>query len=120
MTHPQVVLVGLAYAYLASAFIGMAVTRLRPRGGAVRPEEGTVTTTPPADRPAGPGRDADPVDTAATAARQAFHQVVDGSVIVTVVPTPRSLSTPMRPPFSSTLRFAIVSPSPVPVALVEK
>jgi hypothetical protein len=43
-----------------------------------------------------------------------------GNVIVTVVPTPRSLRTPIVPPFSSTLRFAIVSPSPVPVALVEK
>jgi len=32
-THPRFVLVVLAYSYLASAFIGMAVTRFRHRGG---------------------------------------------------------------------------------------
>ncbi len=32
-THPRFVLAGLAYTYLASAFIGLAVTRLRHRGG---------------------------------------------------------------------------------------
>ena len=32
-THPKAVLVVLAYAYLLSAFIGMAMTRLRRRGG---------------------------------------------------------------------------------------
>jgi CDP-diacylglycerol--serine O-phosphatidyltransferase len=31
--HPRFVLVGLAYAYLASAFIGLALSRLRYRGG---------------------------------------------------------------------------------------
>ena len=31
-THPRFVLVALAYSYLASAFIGMAITRLRHRG----------------------------------------------------------------------------------------
>ena len=46
--------------------------------------------------------------------------MVSGSVIVTVVPTPRWLRTAIVPPFSSMLRLAIVSPSPVPVALVEK
>jgi CDP-diacylglycerol--serine O-phosphatidyltransferase len=30
-THPRYVLVAMAYTYLASAFIGMAITRLRPR-----------------------------------------------------------------------------------------
>ena len=39
---------------------------------------------------------------------------------MTVVPTPRSLCTRMVPPFSWTFRLAMVSPSPVPVALVEK
>ena len=43
-----------------------------------------------------------------------------GSVIVTVVPTPRALVTSIVPPVSSTFRFAIVRPSPVPVAFVEK
>ena len=43
-----------------------------------------------------------------------------GTVIVTVVPTPRVLFTLIVPPFNSIFRFAIVSPSPVPVALVEK
>src|SRR6185503_11145858 len=32
-THPRFVLVAMSYAYLASAFIGMAVTRFRHRGG---------------------------------------------------------------------------------------
>jgi CDP-diacylglycerol--serine O-phosphatidyltransferase len=32
-THPRFVLVALAYTYLASAFVGMALTRLRHRGG---------------------------------------------------------------------------------------
>ncbi len=31
-THPRYVLVGISYAYLASAFIGLAVTRFRHRG----------------------------------------------------------------------------------------
>src|SRR5581483_9637908 len=43
-----------------------------------------------------------------------------GIVILTVVPTPRALDTAIVPPFNSTLRFAIVRPRPVPVALVEK
>ncbi len=43
-----------------------------------------------------------------------------GSHIETVVPTPAVLVTSIVPPFSSTLRRAIVRPSPVPVALVEK
>jgi CDP-diacylglycerol--serine O-phosphatidyltransferase len=38
-THPKAVLVVLAYAYLLSAFIGMAMTRLRRRGGR-RPRAG--------------------------------------------------------------------------------
>jgi multisubunit Na+/H+ antiporter MnhG subunit len=32
-THPRLVLVILAYSYLASAFIGMAISRVRHRGG---------------------------------------------------------------------------------------
>jgi CDP-diacylglycerol--serine O-phosphatidyltransferase len=32
-THPRFVLVAMAYSYLASAFIGMAITRFRRRGG---------------------------------------------------------------------------------------
>ena len=31
-THPRVVLVVLAYSYLASAFVGLAITRVRQRG----------------------------------------------------------------------------------------
>jgi len=38
-THPRFVLVLLAYTYLASAFIGMAITRFRRRGGRSVPEE---------------------------------------------------------------------------------
>ena len=36
-THPRGVLVAMAYAYLASPFIGMAITRLRHRGDGDRP-----------------------------------------------------------------------------------
>jgi hypothetical protein len=45
-THPRFVLVFLSYAYLASAFIGMAVTRLRHRGGraAAEPNVSPATT----------------------------------------------------------------------------
>ena len=43
-----------------------------------------------------------------------------GSEISTVVPWSRALWTVIVPPLSSTLRLAIGSPSPVPLALVEK
>ena len=36
-THPQSVLLIMAYSYLASPFVGMAYTRLRPRGGREAP-----------------------------------------------------------------------------------
>ena len=38
-THPRYVLVALAYSYLLSAFVGMAITRLRHRPGRVAPVE---------------------------------------------------------------------------------
>ncbi|OFV90034.1 MAG: CDP-diacylglycerol--serine O-phosphatidyltransferase [Acidobacteria bacterium RIFCSPLOWO2_12_FULL_65_11] len=38
-THPQIVLVVLAYSYLSSAFLGMAITRFRHRGGHGIPAE---------------------------------------------------------------------------------
>jgi CDP-diacylglycerol--serine O-phosphatidyltransferase len=44
-THPRFVLVLLAYTYLASAFIGMAITRFRRRGGRIVPEEIVVEET---------------------------------------------------------------------------
>lgn len=36
-THPRLVLVAMAYTYLASAFIGLALTRWRQRGGSAAP-----------------------------------------------------------------------------------
>ena len=36
-THPRFVLVALAYSYLMSAFVGMALTRIKHRGGRVPP-----------------------------------------------------------------------------------
>src|SRR4051794_5248811 len=42
-----------------------------------------------------------------------------GSSMVTPAPLPGADRTVMAPPLSSTLRLAIVSPRPVPVALVE-
>jgi CDP-diacylglycerol--serine O-phosphatidyltransferase len=53
-THPRWVLVLLAYSYLASAFVGMAITRFRRRGGRVVPDE-----------PAHETEDTRPLDTAA-------------------------------------------------------
>ena len=44
-THPRRVLVVLAYSYLASAFVGMAITRFRRRGGRIVPEEIVVEET---------------------------------------------------------------------------
>jgi CDP-diacylglycerol--serine O-phosphatidyltransferase len=43
-THPRSVLVLLAYSYLASAFVGMAITRFRRRGGRVVPDEAASET----------------------------------------------------------------------------
>ena len=112
--EPSVVLVVLAYAYLASAFIGMAITRVRHRGE--RPGQAASPHAVAIDPPA---RDA---ERSIEAQRRLLVTWLRcrGSVSVTVVPAPRSLATRIVPPFSSTFRFAIVSPSPVPVAFVEK
>ena len=47
-TRPWLMLVVMAYGYLASAFIGMAITRLKVRGG--REAVDTGVAQPPADR----------------------------------------------------------------------
>ncbi len=93
-THPRWTLVALAYSYLASAFVGMAWSRLRrsrPRAGSQPAEGASEGHAGGAD-----GRSRSPV------------------------PRPRSLVTAIVPLFSSTLRRAIDNPSPVPTALVEK
>jgi CDP-diacylglycerol--serine O-phosphatidyltransferase len=49
-THPRFVLVAMAYSYLASAFVGLALTRFRRRGGrgeADHPEHSGGATHPP-------------------------------------------------------------------------
>ena len=48
-THPRFVLVAMSYAYLASAFIGMAITRIRHRGGRGASEPGASSSTPSPD-----------------------------------------------------------------------
>ena len=48
-THPRFVLVAMSYAYLASAFIGMAVTRFRHRGGRAASEPSVAPATPTRD-----------------------------------------------------------------------
>ena len=53
-THPRFVLVGVAYAYLASAFIGMAFTKWRHRGG--RTPEAETPSSPSYPRSAGSQR----------------------------------------------------------------
>ena len=45
-THPRIVLVVVAYSYLASAFIGMAVTRFKHRGGHAAPADGKAPAEP--------------------------------------------------------------------------
>ncbi len=41
-THPRLVLAVLAYSYLASAFIGLAITKFRHRGGRVPESQGEI------------------------------------------------------------------------------
>jgi CDP-diacylglycerol--serine O-phosphatidyltransferase len=57
-THPRYVLVAVAYSYLCSAFIGLAATRLRHRGGRDEEEQPPVVAEPPRRRKghAGSGR----------------------------------------------------------------
>jgi CDP-diacylglycerol--serine O-phosphatidyltransferase len=43
--EPRIVLAAMAYTYLASAFVGMAITRLRHRGGAAPADAGGSTHT---------------------------------------------------------------------------
>jgi CDP-diacylglycerol--serine O-phosphatidyltransferase len=43
--QPRAVLVGIAYAYLASAFIGTAITRFKHRGGRGLPEGRPLATS---------------------------------------------------------------------------
>jgi len=50
-THPRFVLVVMAYSYLASAFIGMAFTRIRKGSGHVPGDESQPIPTPAADAP---------------------------------------------------------------------
>ncbi len=52
-THPRYVLVATAYAYLASAFVGLALTRLRHRGGRAQPTAETPPTEATPRRSAG-------------------------------------------------------------------
>ena len=47
-THPRFVLVAIAYAYLSSAFIGLALTRFRHRGS---PDAAPVPVSDPAQAP---------------------------------------------------------------------
>jgi CDP-diacylglycerol---serine O-phosphatidyltransferase len=50
VTHPRYVLVAIAYTYLSSAFIGLAISRFRPRGGRAAMEAPVVS------QPAAPTR----------------------------------------------------------------
>jgi CDP-diacylglycerol---serine O-phosphatidyltransferase len=64
-THPRFVLVLVAYVYLASAFVGIGITRFRHRGGRVAPP-----ARPPGEQPGEPpGEPHDQPDTRGTAVR---------------------------------------------------
>jgi CDP-diacylglycerol--serine O-phosphatidyltransferase len=52
-THPRYVLVAAAYTYLASAFIGLALSRLRHRGGRPQAPAGQAEQPPARDRRSG-------------------------------------------------------------------
>src|SRR4051812_9833404 len=52
-THPRFVLVALAYSYLASPFVGMAIMRFRHRGGAMPGDQLPATTDAAAARESG-------------------------------------------------------------------
>jgi len=124
-THPRFMLVVVAYGYLASGLLGWAVSRFKHRGGRgalppiSRPHP-IISTAPPADRTSN-AEFARLAKTESLAGSAGFaFQSHAGRAIVTVVPTPRWLRTSIVPPFSSTFRFAIVRPRPVPVAFVEK
>ncbi len=130
-THPRFVLVAIAYSYLASAFIGMAITRFRHHRGdrdgtsAVADDESIRRPPSPSHeghegRPRRQRRARRKGTKGRELRRRRWFGIERRQFIVTVVPTPRALVTEIVPPFSSTLRFAIVSPSPVPVAFVEK
>jgi CDP-diacylglycerol--serine O-phosphatidyltransferase len=49
-THPKIALIVLAYSYLVSAFVGLAITRIRQRGG--HPERDSSPHAVPIDPPA--------------------------------------------------------------------
>ena len=102
--YTEEVLVAMAYTYLVSPVIEWGVTRALRRPPSPPPAPGAAVRAA-ADRPAA----------LLSRGAQAF-----GRRSVTVVPTPGVLVTSIVPAFSSTLRRAMVSPSPVPVALVEK
>ena len=91
-THPRFVLVAMAYTYLASAFIGMAITRIQHRGGRgsrITVERGDVSSAPTPSRDSPSRRLARPIEPSGLCVHRS---------IVTVVPTPRSLSTAIVPP----------------------
>src|SRR5262245_15268875 len=50
-THPRFVLVAMSYTYLASAFIGMAITRIKHRGGRGQVPDSTQLDQPIPERP---------------------------------------------------------------------
>src|SRR5262245_46320451 len=61
VTHTQAVLVGLAYVYLLSAFIGMAISRIRHRGAPGPSAQATEEGGAPAGGPSAEGSPAPPV-----------------------------------------------------------
>jgi CDP-diacylglycerol--serine O-phosphatidyltransferase len=54
VTHPRGVLVVMAYTYLASAFIGQAISRIRHRGGSAEPSQIPLPTPVSSSEPSSP------------------------------------------------------------------
>ena len=69
VTHTQAVLVGLAYLYLLSAFIGMAITRLRQRGGTAEPAQAAQAASTTGEPRSAARNDVSSIDRHSRAAR---------------------------------------------------
>ena len=106
-SHPRLALVVLSYAYVVGRVVALDASRASAAGA------GDVLA-----RAARLRLDAS-IRRRATL-NSGYGRVASGSLIVTVVPRPFSLSTSIVPPLNSMLRRAIGRPRPVPVVLVEK
>ena len=110
--QPEIVLLVLAYGYLSYGLHRAGLEPLAPAAEATPHDAGEDAR----------GRAARNAQTDSDSSSRGSHEptAATGNRTSTVVPRSRWLLIPIEPPLSSTLRFAIGSPRPVPRALVEK